>query len=210
MSEADIKTERQKPKRNRLKTVLTVLVLLGILVVSFHWFWPEFPFYQRPFTECDPNKILDLIKENFDITFPNKIISAKAAEKEIVFPDHCYLFALKFTTDLKEWEQFRTSFPKKNNKDTISYDVDGNRFVHDVYGFMDCRLSNGSQTVYSEEYPNWFRKEIRKGKHYCWYLANSKEPYLQIDGIYVDMANTQEIVFYIKGWGDYDDSYGLD
>jgi len=90
--------------------VVFVFVSLIIMIMAYN---PSFPFPEpRPFTECDPNKAINLIRENFDFTLPDSIKSAKAAETRTSWLEHNYIFILKFTCDLKGWEQFHTSFPK--------------------------------------------------------------------------------------------------
>ncbi|MHC4309872.1 MAG: hypothetical protein ACYSSN_08010 [Planctomycetota bacterium] len=209
MNEPQKKTAKQKARRNILRAVL-VVIALSIIVVSFQRLWPEFPFLQRRFTECDPNKAINLIKKSFDITLPDNISSAKAAETRTSWLEHNYIFILSFTTDLEGWEQFHTSFPKIKDQDTIYGNLNGSRHVHDVYDFTDYDPNEYEPRIESFwGWPKWFKAKIRKGKHYYGHLY-SKDSHLQIKTICIDLSDPEKVVYYIEGGGPYDASYGLD
>lgn len=196
MNGTDDNPQEQKPKRNKLGIVLVIFAFLGILV-AVRLVWPEFPFpRQRRFTECDPHKLMNLIKENFDITLPNNISSAKAAETKRTFPEQRYIFILNFTTDLNGWEQFETWFMKtRDHKD------------HDMHEYLFS--SDDPRAHYNLGTPKWHKAKIREGIYYYGFLK-SKDHHLQINLICVDLADAKKVIFYIEGQGSYDSSYVLD
>ena len=173
--------------------MLVVFAFLGILV-TFRLVWPEFPFpRQRRFTECDPHKVVNLIKESFDVTFPKSISSAKAAETRTSWLEHNYIFILSFTTNLKGWDQFHTSIP-----------------IDDPFQFEDYDTNSfDPRTNYCWGRPKWHKTKIRKGKYYVGYLY-SKDQHLQIDTICADLADPEKVTVYVEGWGPYRPGYGLD
>lgn len=185
-------------------TSLIVIVILAILINSISGFGFPKP---RPFSECDPNKAIALIKNSFDFNLPDNISSAKAAETRTTWLDDTYHFIFKFSTDEKGWEQFHTSFPKIKDQDTIYGYPNGSHRVHDVYDFTDYDPNEYEPRI--ERWSKWFKAKIRKGKHFSGYL-NSKDRSLQIDTLCIDLGDPENVVIYIECWGSYDPKYGLD
>lgn len=191
-------------------SAIPLLFFAGILLINYT-VWPGFPFPRpRPFSECDPNKVIALIENSFDFHLPDNISSAKAAETRTTWLDDTYIFILNFSTDEKGWEQFHTSFPKIKDQDTIYSYPNGSRHVHDVYDFTDYDPNEYEPRIEPFwGWPKWFKAKIRKGKHFSGYL-NSKDGSLQIDTLCIDLADPENVVIYIDCWGSYDPKYGLD
>ena len=188
-------------------TSLIVIVILAILLNSISGFGFPKP---RPFSECNPNKVIALIENSFDFNLPDNIISAKAAETRTTWLDDTYRFIFKFSTDEKGWKQFHKSFPKIKDHDTKYIEVDGREYIHDMYDFTDYDPNEYEPRI--EPYwgwPKWFKAKIRKGKDFSRNL-NSKDGSLQIDTLCVDLADPENVVIYIDCWGSYDPKYGLD
>lgn len=191
-------------------SAIPLLLFAGILLISYT-VWPGFPFPRpRPFSECDPNKVIALIEKSFDFHLPDKINSAKAAETRTTWLDDTYIFILNFSTDEKGWEQFHTSFPKIKDQDTIYGYPNGSRHVHDVYDFTDYDPNEEEPRIEPFwGWPKWFKAKIKKGKYYCG-RPYSKDSHLQIDTICIDLSDPEKVVIYIDCWGSYDPKYGLD
>lgn len=191
-------------------SAIPLLLYAGILLIS-HTVWPGFPFpRQRPFSECDPNKVIALIENSFDFHLPDNISSAKAAETRTSWLEHNYIFILSFTTDLEGWDQFHTSFPKIKDHNTTYTEVDGREYIHDMYDFMDYEPNEDELRIEPFwGWPKWFKAKIKKGKYFSGYL-NSKDRSLQIDTLCIDLGDPEKVVIYIDCWGSYDTKYGLD
>jgi hypothetical protein len=188
-------------------TSFIVIMIIAILISSIFGFGFPKP---RPFSECDPNKVIALIENNFDFNLPDNISSTKAAETRTTWLDDTYSFIFKFSTDEKGWEQFHTSFPKIKEQDTIYGYPNGSRHVHDVYDFTDYNPNEYEPRIEPWwGWPKWFKAKIRKGKHFSGYL-DSKDGSLNIDTLCVDLAESENVIIYIGGWGRYDPKYGLD
>jgi hypothetical protein len=198
VSKSQRETERQRPKRKKLRKALTAFVLavlafLGIFVTCRSFYGKLLFTGQRRFTECDPDKVMSLINRSFDFALPNNISSAQAAETRTSWLDPSYIFILRFTTDYKGWEDFHTSFPK-----------------HDVYDFMDFDPDSDDPRIEPWwGWPKWFKEKIGRGKYYLG-RQESKDHRLRTRTICVDLADPEKVIVYIDGWGDYDSSYGLD
>lgn len=193
-------------------TSFIVIMIIAIITISIYDFGFPRP---RPFSKCDPNKVISLIKNNFeDFNLPNNIKSAKAVETRTSWLEHTYNFILNFTTDEKGWEQFHTSFPKVEEHDTVYIDTDGREYIHDMYNFMDYGLNDDDPRSDYKAFwggvPKWHKTKITKGKYYYYRRIYSKDRRLQIDTLVVDLADPENVVIYIEGWGPYDPSYGLD
>lgn len=191
-------------------SAIPLLFFTGILLINYT-VWPGFPFPRpRPFSECDPNKVINLIEGNFDFSLPDNINSAKAAETRNTWLDDTYSFIFKFSTDQEGWEQFHKSFPKIKDHETTYVEVDGREYIHDMYDFMDYEPNEYEPRIEpSWGCPKWFKAKIRKGKHY-YGRPYSKENQLQIETICIDLSDPKQVVVYIDGWGEYDPKYGLD
>ena len=185
-------------------TSFIVIMILAILIISISGFGFPKP---RPFSECDPNKVIALIENSFDFHLPDNIKSAKAAETRTTWLDDIYSFILNFSTDEKGWKQFHKSFPKIKDHDTKYIEVDGREYIHDMYGFWDYDPNEYEPRI--EGWPKWFTAKIRKGKYFSGYL-NSKDRSLQIDTLCIDLDDPENVVIYIECWGSYDPKYGLD
>ena len=183
-----------------LVTIRVVAVLLPI---------PSF-FEQKPFNECEPNKIINLLGESFAFELPSTITSARAAEKIASWIDHPYVFSLRITTDLVGWEQFHASFPKIRDREAVHTAPDGSSYVDDVYGFCDYDTNvDDPRRRCLWKQPEFFDTDVAKGKHYVSSI-DSKDHSLQIDTICVDLSDSDRILIWIEGWGPYDSKYGLD
>jgi len=207
-----IKQERlaRKHRYSALVGVWISAIPLVLFVISF--FWPGFPLpRQRPFSECDPKKVIAIIeKRGFDFTFPDTIKDAKAVETRTTWLEHTYMFLLRFSTNQEGWEEFHRSFPKIKDHATRYIDVDGREEIHDVYDFMDYDTNEYEPRIEPFwGWPKWFKAKIRKGKYFSGYL-DSKDYGLQIDTLIVDVADSEDIRIYIEGWGPYDPNYGVD
>lgn len=192
MSVLQTAIKETRRKRNKLTVALIILSVCGILLALL-LVWRQFPFYQRPFTACDPNKVTGLVNNSFDFKLPDNINSARAAETRTSWLEHNYIFILTFTTDLAGWQGFRKSLPDQS-----------------AFGFED--LNHNSHDPRIEPYwgwPKWFKAKIRKGKYYFGYLY-SKDQHLRIDTICIDLSDPEKVIVYIQGRGPYNESYGLD
>ncbi|MBW8039493.1 MAG: DUF4190 domain-containing protein [Planctomycetes bacterium] len=188
-------------------TSFIIIMILVILIISISGFGFPKP---RPFSECNPNKVIALIENSFDFNLPDNISSAKAAETRTTWLDDTYRFILNFSTDEKGWEQFHTSFPKIKDQDTIYGYPNGTRHVHDVYDFTDYDPNKYEPRI--EPYwgwPEWFKAKIRKGKNFSGHM-NSKDGSLQINTLCIDLAESENVIIYIGGWGRYNPKYGID
>lgn len=208
---------KNAPRRMRTSALIGIwisaiplLFFAGILLINYT-VWPGFPFPRpRPFSECDPNKVIALIENSFDFNLPDNISSAKAAETRTTWLDDTYSFIFKFSTDEKGWERFHTSFPKIKDQDTIYGYPDGSRHVHDVYDFTDYNPNEYDPRIEPFwGWPKWFKAKIRKGKDFSGYL-NSKDGSLQINTLCIDLAESENVIIYIGGWGRYNPKYGID
>jgi len=162
--------------------------------------------YSARLCECDPAPLVAMIKHNFEFKFPENIKSIKAAEADNVGIDRIYEFIVSFTTDQSGWRQFQESFPKVNDANTIYVETDGQRYIHDIYDFMDYDANTYDDQRPRRWAPKWYKTKIKKGKYFQGYLT-SKNKKIQINNLCVDVADPENIIVYIQGWGNYYPGY---
>jgi hypothetical protein len=165
------------------------------LVVFCGWIccavWMAAHIFRRPmFKECDPSSVIALIEKRLEIKFPEKMESVRAAEKELTWLEHTYIFIVNFTTDQDSFEELRRSLPKKDRWYNIrEYDPRSN------YSFRNI--------------PQWHKRPIREGECYGGSIY-SKSKAIQIEAFCTDTSDARNVVVYIEGIGHYHPGYNLD
>ena len=186
--------------------IVAILLFAGLLIISY-----LFPFANpRPFSDCDPNKIIALMNNKFDFHLPDKIISSRAVETMTNWLEIDYVFIFTFTTNDSGWKQFWSSFPKIKNEDTIYVKENGEEYIHDIHDFIefDPNKYDPHRNYIYGGIPEWYKLKIKKGKYYSGNLM-SHDNKLQIDRVFVDLFDQNNINVYIEGLGDYDPNYGI-
>ncbi len=184
----NIKKKKEDPKNAVFVVAAMYISLIPLLILVFMLggFWLRD--YSGRFKEYDANKVISMVKENYNLQLPDKMEDARAAKGAIHGIDHTYLYLLKFSTDSRGWEQF--------HKSVMLADSDGNS-VNDDH-FWDLHDNSDEPKHFSDHRgaPKWYKTKIVKGKSYMGQLSSKNHDSL-IYGMYVDLADSNDIKIYM-------------
>jgi hypothetical protein len=176
-----------KERSYALKGIMMSLFPLMIILFFVGGFWMRS--YSGRFKECDPNKLISIIKENYNFELPDKMDELKAAEGALHGIDHTYLFLFKFNTNQEGWEKFRTSICMTQS--------DNDKFFDENLCWDDWEDISGKDKAFSDHHrtPKWYKAKVLRGKRFMNQLIG-KEHY-DIYIVYADISVADKIVVYI-------------
>ncbi|MDD5064720.1 MAG: DUF4190 domain-containing protein [Phycisphaerae bacterium] len=164
-------------------SVILLLLLASVVCISCYVLC-----YETPYDDSNPKAIVAKIENNCGFKFPAKIESLKAADKFAGGIDRPYVFVINFTTDKTGFVELRDSFSQIGGwSEEITLKEGDN-----------IRDKSGS---WSRNAPQWCSEKIPRGKTYESFLLCKNDIGL-LDTIFVEVANSGEVVVYMYGWGD--------
>ncbi|MFA5252089.1 MAG: DUF4190 domain-containing protein [Phycisphaerae bacterium] len=167
---------------------IIISVILFLLLAFVVCIFCYVLFYETPYDDSDPKAIIAKIENNCGFKFPAKIESLKAADKITGGIDRPYVFIVNFTTDKIGFAELKGSFSQLGCQlEEITLKEGDN-----------IRDESGS---WSRNAPQWCSEKIPKGKTYESFLLCKNDIGL-LDTIFVEVANSEEVVVYMYGWGD--------
>lgn len=167
---------------------LIISVILFLLLAFVVCIFCYVLFYETPYDDSDPKAIIAKIENNCGFKFPAKIESLKAADKITGGIDRPYVFVINFTTDKTGFIELKDSFFQMGCQLEEITLKEGD----------SIRDESGS---WSRNAPQWCSEKIPKGKTYESFLLCKNDIGL-LDTIFVEVANSGEVVVYMYGWGD--------
>jgi hypothetical protein len=176
---------------------LVVLVLAAVDLFFFEdlrqLFWMEIH------DESRLASFLANIEDNSVVEFPEKIESLKAAERDYSPRGGSYHFVLRFKTDKKGLAQLRESLSQLH--EPLESDAQPDR--NSEY-YADPRVGYKEKGI-----PEWYSEEMPEGVHYEFYgttdhYLESRKGKLQfISCACVTLADSEEVIVYMEGFGFY-------
>lgn len=160
--------------------IIAFLVLLILLGIRFMWLitagpWSfEYQFdYRFRYRECEPEKLLPDLKEQQDISFPERLKHIKCAHTPGTWDSQRGPFIVRFSAEPNTVDTFIKSFPRK--------------FTFEVY-----KSEDDEREIPDLRTPQWFTEVIKEGKKAMSPAGDTV--------LYIDTTNKADYVVYLQGY----------